>query len=252
MTPVTDSAPTDDSTAGGAPTGAPPRRTGAETRALIEETALRLLLDRGYGGTTMRLIAAEAGVSVGNAYHYVPSKEHLVQAFYDRVQTEHVAASVDVLAPGTGAIAFADRLRGVLLAWLDVATPYRSFAGAFFSRAAEPESPLSPFSEQSRPAREASTAIFRDVVEGSDLRTSTEVRAELPELLWLMHLGIVLFWVHDRSDGAARSRTLVRRVVPIVDRLTTAARLPVLRPVVRDLMSLARDLRDVPDRDRPA
>ncbi|MCZ9338186.1 TetR/AcrR family transcriptional regulator, partial [Streptomyces sp. TRM76130] len=41
-----------------------------QTRALILETAMRLFQERGYDRTTMRAIAQEAGVSVGNAYYY--------------------------------------------------------------------------------------------------------------------------------------------------------------------------------------
>jgi len=40
---------------------------GEATRRAIVETALRLFRERGYDKTTMRAIAAEAGVSVGNA-----------------------------------------------------------------------------------------------------------------------------------------------------------------------------------------
>ena len=48
---------------------------GEQTRALILETAMRLFQERGYDKTTMRAIAAEAGVSVGNAYYYYAGKE---------------------------------------------------------------------------------------------------------------------------------------------------------------------------------
>ena len=60
-----------------------------QTRRLIVETALRLFRERGYEATTMRAIATEAGVSVGNAYYYFASKEALIQAYYDRAQAEH-------------------------------------------------------------------------------------------------------------------------------------------------------------------
>ena len=43
-------------------------------------TALRLFRERGYEATTMRAIAKEAGVSVGNAYYYFGSKRDLYLA----------------------------------------------------------------------------------------------------------------------------------------------------------------------------
>ena len=206
---------------------------------MIVETALRLFRERGYDATTMRAIAAEAGVSVGNAYYYFASKEHLVQAYYDRMQQLHHEAAAPVLA---GEREFTGRLTGVLVAWLDSARDYHAFAGKFFRNAAEPDSPLSPFSEESGPAREASVALFREVVEGSDLKVDPELRPDLPELLWLMHMGVVLFWVHDRSEEQAKTRLLIERAVPLVARLLGLSRLRVLRPVTRDVVALIREL----------
>jgi AcrR family transcriptional regulator len=203
---------------------------------------MRLFREGGYEKATMRAIADEAGVSLGNAYYYFSSKEHLVQAYYVRIQDEHAAAAEAVLA---GSPAFAPRLHGMLTAWVDVAAPYHSFAGKFFKTAAEPTSPLSPFSAESAEPRERAIGLYRAVVEGSDLKLARGLREELPELLWLLQMGVVLFWVHDSSEGQARTRALVDGVVPLVDRLARMTRLPVVRGVVDDLLGLLRTLRGV-------
>ena len=62
---------------------------GDATKQRIVEAALRLFEERGYERTTMRAVATEAGVSLGSAYYYFDSKEHLVQGFYDRMQLLH-------------------------------------------------------------------------------------------------------------------------------------------------------------------
>ncbi|GAW48826.1 uncharacterized protein PD653_1871 [Nocardioides sp. PD653] len=211
-----------------------------QTRRAIVDSAMRLFRDKGYGKTTMRAIASEAGVSLGNAYYYFGSKEHLIQAFYDQMQEEHAEAAGAVLARET---VFARRLEGVLLAWLDVAEPSHEFAGQFFKNAADPASPLSPFSPESAGARDASIALFGSLVEGADLKLAPALRQELPQLLWLMQMGIVLFWVYDASPGQARSRMLVGRIVPVVDRLIRMSRLPVVRGVVDDVVALVAALR---------
>jgi AcrR family transcriptional regulator len=229
------------------PDDAVPRRE--ETRARIVEAALRLFEERGYEKTTMRAVAAEAGVSLGNAYYYFASKDHLVQGFYDRMQVQHAAETARRLE---GVWAFDDRLVLAELAFVDVARPYHQFAGRFFAVAAEPTSPLNPFSAESAPAREASTAIFRSVVADSDVRGDARVLAELPELLWLAHMGMVLHWVHDRSSGQRRTVLLVRRTVPLVDRLVRLSRLRPLRSVAHEVLDLARDLRADDPRDDEA
>ncbi len=217
----------------------PKRARGEQTRALIVETALRLFRDRGYEATTMRAIAEEAGVSLGNAYYYFASKEQLVQAFYDRTQDELAAAAAPLLARERR---LPDRLAGVLHTWVDLMAPYHAFAGKFFKNAAEPTSPLSPFSPESRPARQAAIALYRDVALGSNARLTRQLRDALPELLWLVQMGVVLYWVHDRSAGSARTHLLIDRVTPLVARLIGMGRAPLLRSTVDDVLALVRDL----------
>lgn len=204
------------------------------------EAALRLFRSSGYDKTTMRAIAGEADVSLGNAYYYFSSKEHLIQAFYDQVQHEHAAAVAPLLARDQG---FVRRLDGVLQAWVDVAAPYHEFAGKFFRNAAEPSSPLSPFSEESKPTRDAALGILQEVLDGADLKVAPALRRELPELLWLMQMGLVLFWVHDTSADQRRTRTLITQAVPLVDKLLRMTRLPVIRGLVDDIISLIASLR---------
>ena len=209
------------------------------TRTRIVEAALRLFQENGYDRTTMRAIAKEAGVSVGNAYYYFDSKEQLVQGFYDRIAELHTQRCAGILASQKD---FRDRLGGVLLMWLEVAGPYHEFGRQFFVNAADPDSPLSPFSPESSPARDAQIALWREVLEGSTAKIDPDLRDDLPELLWLYHMGVVLFWVHDRSAGATRTRLLVERTVPLLDRLASLSRLRVLRPVTRDIVRLVKEM----------
>lgn len=211
------------------------------TRELIVDAALRLFRERGYEGTTMRAVADAAGVSVGNAYYYFRSKEELVQGFYDQIAAEHTAAAAGPLSTTTD---LAERLRVTLLTWLTVAEPYHGLAGRFFAVAAQPGNPLSPFSRESYPAREAAIALYREVLAGSSVRVAEELEPDLPELLWLYHLGIVLFWIYDDSPGLRRTHRLIERTVPIVARLARMSRLPGLRPIARQIPELLAELRD--------
>jgi AcrR family transcriptional regulator len=218
----------------------PAKRTAKaeQTRSGIVDAAMTLFRAGGYDATTMRAIAAEAGVSLGSAYYYFSGKEELVQAFYDQIQVEHAAAAEQALDRPE----LAERLRGVMESFLDVAEPFHD-GGQFFRNAADPRSPLSPFSAESAPAREASTALFTRCVEGSDLKLAPALREELPELLWLLHMGVVLFWVHDDSPGQRRTRTLVAGLVPLVDRAVRLTRLPLVRGLVDDALGVVRQVR---------
>jgi AcrR family transcriptional regulator len=220
--------------------GEPATARGEQTRQLILDTAMRLFQERGYARTTMRAIAQEAGVAVGNAYYYFGSKDHLIQEFYARAQVQHRAAAQPVLDRETD---FAARLAGVLHAGVDVLTPSHAFAASFFKTAAEPTSPLSPFSEESSAPRQAAVDLFAEVLDGSTAKVDAELRPHLPELLWLAYMGVVLYWVHDRSPGQAKTRQLIDGAVPLIDRLVGLSRLRVLRPVTRQVLDLIRTLR---------
>ena len=212
-----------------------------DTRQLILDTALRLFEERGYAGTTMRAIAQEAGVTPSNAYYWFASKDELVQAFYLRIQTEHAEKAAAALAGGGS---LTDRLRAVEHAFLDVIADYHGFGSAFVSIAISPDSPSSPLSESSAPAREQSQAIYREVVAGAVPKVPEKVRDLLPELLWLCHLGITLFWVTDRSPDQERTRRLVDATVPLVAPMLRVARLPWGASVVeqvRDALGIVLD-----------
>jgi AcrR family transcriptional regulator len=209
-----------------------------QTRALILSTALRLFEERGYDKTTMRAIAQEAGVSVGNAYYYFASKEHLVHGFYDRLADEHEAAA---LAAMEGVADLAERIRLVLTTWLDVAAPYHAFAAQFFKNAADPSSPLSPFSADSSTAREQVIGLHRQVLSGAHLRYDAEIARIMPELLWLHHLGIVLYWAHDRTPEAERTRRLAERTATSAARAVRLCRFKVVRPLVREADAMIRE-----------
>jgi AcrR family transcriptional regulator len=210
-----------------------------QTRALILETAMRLFQERGYDKTTMRAIAQEAGVSVGNAYYYFAGKEHLIQGFYDRIAAEHQAAVREVLARESDLEA---RLAGVLKVWLDIAQPYHEFAVQFFKNAADPDSPLSPFSPESEPARVEAIAVHREVLRGATkTKVPEELRDILPELMWLSQMGLVLYWIFDRTEGRERSYRLAERGARLTARGVSLARFRVLRPLVREVHELFTD-----------
>ncbi|WP_265521905.1 TetR/AcrR family transcriptional regulator [Oerskovia flava] len=223
-------------------TGAAPRSTpkSAETRARVLEAALVMLREVGYERTTMRAIATSAGVSTGNAYYYFPSKDHLVQELYLEVQREHTATVASLLEAG-GSVS--ERLRGVLDAAIDVFAPYHAFGAEFISVAIRPGSAASPFSAASSESRELSQRIFEDVVAGAQPRVPPALRAQLPELLWLVQLGVTLFWVYDSSPDFARTRRLVAGGAPVVGHLVRLSRLPVARGVVDDVLRLIRAVR---------
>ena len=214
---------------------------GERTREHILATALRLFRDHGYEATSMRAIATAARVSVGNAYHYFDSKEHLVQAFYAETHRAHLDACEPLLEHEHD---LSERLRIVLVTKIETAEPYHHLSAILFRTAVDPKSPLSPFSAESGPVRDEATVLMRRVFEGSKQRVPKDLGAELPTLLWMFEMSIILFWIHDESAERVRTRRLIDRTCKLVGRLVALASFPLLKPLRSELLGLMTELRD--------
>lgn len=210
-------------------------KNGTETRERLVETALRLFRDEGYQATTMRRIATEAGVSLGNAYYYFEGKEDLVRELYLVVQRDLREKALPLLVDGAP---IDDNLRVLIHAGLDVVTPFHGFGATLLQTALRPTSATSPFSESSSDAREMAIDLMRAVVSRSRHRSSAALRERLPVLLWMAYLGITLHWVLDTSPEQRRTRTLVDGVVPMVAKAVNLSRVPVARGLVDDVVRL--------------
>ncbi|WP_034591220.1 TetR/AcrR family transcriptional regulator [Hamadaea tsunoensis] len=213
---------------------------GEQTRRQIVETAIRLFGELGYEKTTMRAIASAAGVSVGNTYYHFASKEALLREFYLQLVREHAAAAEAVLDAGGG---FAEQLIGVLDAGLTVWGPYHEFAGRFIGLAAVPRSPVSPFGEESAESREISLDLFTRLVANTPTKMDDGLRSELPELLWLLQLGVVVYWVHDETPGQTRTRKIIAKGAPYLENIVGLSRLKLFRPVITQGLGILKLIR---------
>ena len=216
-------------------------RRGETSRAAIFGAALELFQERGYHATTMRTIAERAGVSLGSSYHYFASKEHLVLEFYRHTHELHLAAIAPLLARERD---FGARLRATLRAVVVTCEPFHDFAGAIFSTVADPSSPLNPFGRESRALRDEVIDLYGEVVNGSDTRFAADIAAELPTLLWLYQMGILYFWIFDRSTGRLRTLDVIDETCDLIVRLLGLANLPVLRGSRKRVLRLVRSVID--------
>jgi AcrR family transcriptional regulator len=225
-------------------TGAPPERStpkAEETRRRILAAALDLFQERGFAETTMRDIAIRAGVAAGAAYYYFPSKEAIIMAFYWQTQSEFNAMFREPLA---GTSDLAGRIRALVGLKLDQFQPYRDFLGALFRSAGDPSSPLSPFSGETRDIREESIEHFRVVLEGSNVKLPHDLAEHLPYVLWLYQMGIILFWIYDRSARQTRTRLLLEKSSDLIAKAIKLSRLRVMKPfraIGIDLLLSVRD-----------
>jgi len=221
----------------------PKTKRGETSRAAILGAALDLFQQRGYDATTMRAIADHAGVSLGGSYHYFPSKEHLVLEFYRHTHELHAAAIAPLLSREKD---LASRLRGTIRAVVITCEPFHTVAGSIFSTVANPSSPLNPFGAAAKPLRDEVVALYAEVVRGSDARVPADIAEMLPLMLWLYQMGILYFWIFDRSPGRLRTLEVIDETTDLIVRLIGLANVPILRGSRKRILGMIKGIVEGP------
>src|ERR1700745_1875374 len=130
---------------------------GHHSRSAILETALDLFRARGFDQTGVRDIARAAELSLGAAYYYFPSKDAIVQAYYDSVQQQHEQQVESAFAEGNPKLR--ERLGIAFHRKIDILQSDQKLLGAIFRYTGNPDHPLSCLGPGTRGTRERSIAV---------------------------------------------------------------------------------------------
>jgi AcrR family transcriptional regulator len=193
----------------------PGEKKSDATRRHLLERALELFQKHGVEATTMRDIAKAAGMSLGAAYYYFPSKEALVFAFYE--ENQEAVERIEL----TGSLR--DQVAALLHAKLRSIHDQRHMLGTIVQRLIDPGDPLSAFSAQTTGIRERALEVFARPLRGAGLPDET-VRV-LAHALWMFQLAVMLVYIKDETPGQKRTHGLVDdacyMLAPLVPLLST-------------------------------
>jgi TetR/AcrR family transcriptional regulator, cholesterol catabolism regulator len=167
-------------------------------REELTRIAARLFAERGYQGTSLADLAGELGVQKPSLYHHIASKEDLLwEVASDGGAAFHAALdAVPADAPPAERVRLALRAHlGVVAGQLDVATVFvrewRYLEGERRER----------FLAERRRYEERIRDLFRDGVEGSELRTDLDVSTAA--LLFLSAANWAYTWLRPNADTDA-------------------------------------------------
>ncbi|HYH80076.1 MAG TPA: TetR/AcrR family transcriptional regulator [Longimicrobium sp.] len=217
-------------------------RKGEETRARVQDAALALFREKGLDATTMRDVAAGAGLSLGAAYHYFPSKEAIVLGYYNTVQARHAEAVLEAVRTEStprGRIAAAVHWK------LDTLAGDRKVLGALLRFTGDPDHPLSFLGAGTRDIQLRSIATFAVPLESVDL--PADFRRAAAVTLWALHMGILLYFLYDDSPGQARTHRLADGAIDLFLSAMRLLRFPPLRPLRTRLTRLLDEAGLLPD-----
>ncbi|WP_344596577.1 TetR/AcrR family transcriptional regulator [Actinomadura vinacea] len=103
----------------------------------VSEAVWRVLAERGFGGLTLRAVAAEMDASTGLLTHYFPSKKALVSHALDIAEERTAARARRAAAPGLAALRAA--LLDVLPLTPDATAMNRVWVGSWDGSLGDPE-----------------------------------------------------------------------------------------------------------------
>lgn len=207
---------------------------GEATKARLYETAIELIAECGYEAATLREVAERAAVSPGLLYRYFPSKRALVLALYDELSIRF-AERAAAMPKGR----WQDRFLFALRLSLEVLWPHRETLRALVPViVGDGEEGL--FAAGTRFSRERVEGVFQDAVLGAADAPKEPLTGSLGRLLYLTHLGVILWWLLDRSAGQKATKGLMALLAKVLPSLALALRLPVVKDLVRSADALYR------------
>jgi len=211
--------------------GRPPGPTaqGEAMRARLYRVATQLFARRGFEATTLRDIAARAEVSPALVYRYFPSKRAIVLALHGELSHDFQREAA-ALPSGKWRVRFLFALR----ASLAVLAPHRetlvALIPALVSRHEE-----GLFSPATAFARERVQGAFVLSVTGASDAPREAEAAALGRLLYLAHLGVLMWWLLDRSRGQRATAALLDLAERALAPVALALKLPATRRLVVEL-----------------
>ena len=209
---------------------------GEQTRRQIFEAALELFREKGFDATTMQDVAVRAQVVKSAAYYYFPSKEAIIQAYYETLQAEQ--ERICNLAYENSKD-LKTRLSAAMHTKFDLVKDDRKLLGVVFRYTGEPDHPLSCLGPGTAEIRERATQIFRDAIEPE--RLPKDLHELLPVALWSLQMGLLVMFLYDNSPNQQRTRKLSDGALKLTLKLLVLAKLPVLKPIRTQISNLLRD-----------
>lgn len=204
----------------------------------VLQAATRLFTEKGYHSTTMRDIGQASGLRAGALYYYCRSKEELVLLFYDRLNREVIATfqqQSDASAPLPDAMSHFLRLK------LQSLGPYRNLIRIVMKEAIDPESPLSPLSSASAGTLDLSSGVFRTLIERSRDTQEEDIEA-FARGLWVAHMAILAFWLHDRTDEHQATQRAIDTLASVLRLSGMLNRFSAFKRLRRQLLTLTTSL----------
>jgi AcrR family transcriptional regulator len=184
-----------------------------EKKSRIVEAAARVFARRGFFGTVMSEIAAEAGMGKGTLYEYFDSKESLFFAVFQwLVQQSGAQAKISAAALGGSS---SDRLKALsdslMALWVDQ-TDFFSLVMEFWSASASSqrrEQFKGAFSQAYGDFRRIVSAVIREGMERGEFRADVDIDSVAAALVGTWDALLLQAWFDEGFDPLSKARNFL-------------------------------------------
>jgi AcrR family transcriptional regulator len=176
---------------------------------------------------TLREIARRAGVTHAVLYRYFPSKRAIVLALYDDLSARF-ATEAAALANGQWRARVLEALERSLAVLGPHRVTLRALAPVLVGDAED-----GVFADQTAFSRQRVQAVFAAAVADASDAPPPALAAALGRVVYLAHLGVILWWLLDRSPGQRATRGLIALIGRILPSIALGLRLGPMRGFLR-------------------
>lgn len=184
-------------------------RKKEDIRRRILDAALALFQKNGFDQTTTKQIATRAKIAEGTLFNYFPTKDDIALYFLEREVDQAIAA-----VRGNKRLAKApleEKLFALVEAQIDFLTPHERFIGAAFVSALRPASMIAR-GVRAEALRDRYLSFVDELVAESFPRGKRPALSWFaPHAFWIYYLGVLLYWLHDRSAGKENTLAFLDR-----------------------------------------
>jgi AcrR family transcriptional regulator len=192
------------------------------TRTSIVRAALGLFQSKGFDQTTTKAIARKAKIAEGTVFNYFPTKEDIALHFFN-LELDHAIASVQN-NPRLAKAPLEEKLFALVHSQLEYLAPYERFIGAAVVHAMRPTSKLGPLSTSSQLLHLRYVEFVEQLInESLPKQKHTLARLLGPRAFWLF-FSMLLYWLHDSSEGKEDTLALLDRSLTTTVRLLFGSR----------------------------
>ncbi len=167
-------------------------------RAKIIQTAIDMIIEKGYKSATMRGIAKQAGFGDATIYNYFPTKESILFAYYKDKLNETVEKIKEI--KDFNEYTINEQLQTVFNIQFEVFLLDREFIAVSFKKIFLT---LNQNYKQIKNIKDQFRVIIKDIFDAAV--EADEIPPQIFEemifhFIWDYYIGLVLFWLNDSSE----------------------------------------------------